>query len=326
MTEAHPIDPYLDVILHADMAEGTKKVYASQLRSVLHILTPKGGQPPSLSWVVCNPKPVLAKINKAYDNKRTKEGMVVAIKSLFKHVVGLKEKHPECYAKWKKAVANFIADFKHQRLQAEPTERERKNWVPWPKVLEAERDLSESAYGSWDHLLLAMYCLIEPLRQNYGDVRLAKKDLGNDCNFIVVPKSPGQPARLVLNHYKTAAKYGRFERELPTELWEVIEASLQEHPRDYLFVDSAGNPYAKQNSFTQYSNRTLAGIFGKKFTVSMMRHSYISNIDFNEEIPATLFEKAKNMTHSVAMQQMYRRKVEPMSEDEEDVRIVVVKE
>jgi hypothetical protein len=43
--------------------------------------------------------------------------------------------------------------------------------------------------------------------------------------------------------------------------------------------------------------------------VSLLRHSFISSTDFNEATPKELIQKAKNMTHSLLMQQMYRRRL-----------------
>jgi hypothetical protein len=55
----------------------------------------------------------------------------------------------------------------------------------------------------------------------------------------------------------------------------------------------------------------LEKLFGKKFTVGLLRHSYISEgIDFTKSLPGELFDAAKHMRHSIAQQHLYRRKVE----------------
>ncbi|NBS69140.1 hypothetical protein EBT31_09535 [bacterium] len=91
----------------------------------------------------------------------------------------------------------------------------------------------------------------------------------------------------------------------------IIHESLRQNPRKFLFVQDNGEPYRRRNSFTKFSNRVLERIFGRNFTVSMIRHSFISEgIDFNKSPPGQLFDIAKNMHHSVAMQQLYRRHVD----------------
>ena len=90
----------------------------------------------------------------------------------------------------------------------------------------------------------------------------------------------------------------------------LIRESLRRRPRKFLFDQEDGTPYLKRNSFTKFSNRVLERLFGKKFTVSMMRHSFISEgVDYNESTPGALFETARHMHHSIAQQQLYRRKV-----------------
>ena len=75
-------------------------------------------------------------------------------------------------------------------MSAELTERERVSWVDWSEVVAAERELRETEYASWDHLMLAMYSLIEPVRQNFGNVALLESDPGGAqaVNFIVMPR------------------------------------------------------------------------------------------------------------------------------------------
>jgi integrase len=314
-------DPYYDHIRGADISDKTKESYINAIKAVQKLMTTSSGKTPPLSWIVCNPVPVIKKMNVVYTNVRTKKTMLSAIKALFKHVRGLKEKSPECYAKWDGAYRKVETVAMDQMLSGEPTAREKQNWVPWEEVRAMEIALADSQYGSFDHLLLAMYCLIEPLRQNFGDVKLCKKDLGcDDKNFLILPKGV-----LVLNKYKTARRYGRYERELPGPLMDIIHESLRQYPREHLFVGSDGGPYTSQNGFTQFSNKTLRRIFGKRFTVSMMRHSFISGLDFNREVPASLFEKAKNMAHSLTTQQMYRRKVQA-EEVQPVTKIIVIKE
>jgi integrase len=148
---------------------------------------------------------------------------------------------------------------------------------------------------------------MEPVRADYGNVALVDRPLPGG-NYIVMPTHT-----LVLNEYKTKTKYGTFHRNVPQELMDIIRLSLQRHPRQYLFVDESGRPYELQNSYTKFANRLLKNIFGKSVTISLLRHSFISGIDFNRTTPAQLMEISHNMMHSMVMQQLYRRQVEPSS-------------
>lgn len=319
-TPTHLEDPMTARILAADIAPKTKESYLSSLRTLRQIMRGRGGgeeseaegDGPGLEWIACNPHDVLRRIVRTYSNAGTRRRLVAAVRGLFKYGGDLKERRPECHARWGRALEKLDAAQRERQLSAEPSKRERDNWVAWPRVLEKERQLAATDFGGFDHLLLAMYCLIEPLRQNFGRVRIyraapAEASSGENENHLVL--TPGGRGTLVLADYKTSKKYGTFRRDLPPELVAVIEKSLERFPRRYLFVDVEGNPYVHQNSFAKFSNRTLKKLFKKNFTVSLVRHSFISGLDFNEEVPAALFQKAKNMTHSIGMQQHYRRKV-----------------
>lgn len=297
----------VDGILNSQLSEPSKTQYMEKLA----LLTKMVGKP--LSWVVDNPKPVIAAISKRYAADLTRRAFVAAIKAVYHHNPELKSAKAQEYDEYTEFQNRLSQAVSDRYMSAEPTEKERANWVPWPEVLAKEQELARTEYGSYDHLLLAMYCLIEPLRQDYGALRiLVEREPAAEShgNFLVIARNVSW-GKLVLNSYKTARKYGTFTRDLPPRLLAIIRASLLAHPRAYLFVDESGAPYRKANSFTQFSNRTLRRIFKKQFTVSLMRHSHISNIDFNSSTPGELFEKSKNMAHSISTQQLYRRRVEP---------------
>lgn len=305
-----PSPPSLvDGILQAEsLTESSKGQYLEKLAT----LTKLTGKP--VEYLVDHPREVVGIIRQRYACPLTQRAFIVAIKALFHHNEPLKVSKPEPFQQYTEFQNEMSQSVNERYMAAEPSDKERRNWVAWPEVLAKERELAAREYGSSDHLLLAMYSLIEPLRQDYGALRILvdrEPPDGAKGNYLVI-SSDGSRGKLVLNTYKTAKHYGVFERALPTQLLAVIKASLIASPRAYLFVDESGQPYRKKNSFTKYSNRTLNKLFGKNFTVSLMRHSHISNIDFNASTPGELFEKSRNMAHSISTQQIYRRKVDPL--------------
>lgn len=301
--------PWIRAILDADLSQTTKDQYMRNL-SVLQKLSDRR----PLEDLIKYPRAAYARIESAYSNNQTKKAMVSAIKGLFKHVAGLKETYPAALDEWNvkfKALDKLIFD---QVASAQPSDRERENWVPWSDVVAKERELAQTRYASSEHLMLAMYTLIEPLRADFGVLKIVEKmppATEGTGNYLVM-QSNGT-GHLVLNSYKTSKKYGRFEREIPDALMNVVRASLSSQPRAYLFVDEHDKPYIKKNSYIRYANRIFAKIFGKNFTIRLLRHAFVSNLNFNASTPATLIGHSKMMLHSVGMQQMYRRHVGPDS-------------
>lgn len=298
-----------DGILRAEtLSESSKTQYLEKLAA----LSKHMGKP--LDYLVDHPAHVVQVLKQRYPGKPlTQRAYVVAIKALFIHNADLKVTKAEQFQQYSESQQEMSQEVTERYMSAQPSERERRNWVPWPEVLAKERELAAREFGSTEHLLLAMYCLIEPLRQDYGKLRVLvdrQPPDGAVGNYLVINPECTR-GKLVLNTYKTAKSYGRYERDLPPALLAVLKASLLAQPRAYVFVDDSGQPYRIKNSFTKFSNRTLQRIFGRNFTVSLMRHSHISSIDFNASTPGELIEKSRNMAHSLHMQQLYRRKVEP---------------
>lgn len=298
----------VDGILSATtLSESSKTQYLEKLATLSRLV----GKP--VEYLVDNPTPVIAAIVRRYPCPLTQRAFVAAVKAIF-HYNDLKVTKAPQYQEYTEHQTKMSKIITERYMAAEPSEKERTNWVPWEDVLEKEKTLAATEYGSDDHLMLAMYSLIEPLRQDYGALKILvdrPPPEGATGNYLSIARD-GSWGKLVLNKYKTAKKYGTFTRDLPLDLLNVIKANLIERPRAYLFVDDQGRPYHKTNSFTKMSNRTLRRIFGKSFTVSLMRHSHISNIDFNASTPGELFQKSRNMAHSISMQQLYRRRVDPL--------------
>lgn len=303
--------PLVDGILNAPaLSESSKTQYLEKLATLTRLV----GKP--VEYLVDNPSHVIAVISRRYPCPLTQRAFVASVKALFHHNGDLKVTKASQYQEYTEHQNKMSQTITERYMAAEPSEKERKNWVPWEDVLAKEKELAIVEYASDDHLLLAMYCLIEPLRQDYGALKiLVDKEPPEDAvgNYLAIARD-GSWGKLILNKYKTAKKYGTYSRTLPPELLRIIKTNLIAHPRAYLFVDDRGRPYHKVNSFTKMSNRTLRRIFGKNFTVSLMRHSHISSIDFNGSTPGELFQKSRNMAHSISMQQLYRRRVDPLPE------------
>jgi hypothetical protein len=296
------VHPWLDVISQADISQVSRETYIRNAGRVVALSNA------SLEQVIAYPKHVLKLIREKYPNAQSSKAMIASVKAIFKYNPDVKERFADAFEIWHEASKSLDKSITDRTATAEPTPRELRNWVPWTKIMEKQRELAQQSYGSTDHLALSMYTLIEPARADYGNVEI----------FAYVPDSDEAPAShmvlrksgsyLILTDYKTSKKYGVHRRDLPDELTSVITTNLRRYPRDHLFVDVSGNPYIK-NSFTKYINRVLERLFGCRITVSLLRHSFISSLDFNEKTPGELFQHSRHMMHSIGQQQLYRRKI-----------------
>ncbi|MGA1564270.1 MAG: hypothetical protein ACO35C_06645 [Pontimonas sp.] len=293
----------------SNLSEQTQNLYISQIQKIID----ETERP--VEWILSHPEETI----RMFDNlsESVKRNRLCAICSLFKHWPQAQSVLEEERARWCELHKTFTKRSAERIVNANATEREVVNWVPWKQVLKTEELLGKTEYASQRHLLLAMYTHIEPVRGDYGNVRIYMEEPQEpSCddekeNYIHLSASPGR-STLCLNRYKTCRKYGRFSRTIPDSLVAIVRKSLFDQPRDYLFVNTAGEPYTLNNSFVKFANRIFYGIFNKHMTISLLRHSFISAIDFNQSRPADLVQVSKNMMHSMAMQQFYRREIPEM--------------
>ena len=294
-------------IRKAPIAESSKKQYVDNLRTLVKLMDNA-----SLADLVSQPNRVIPAIAKRYESPHTRKSMVSAIKALLKHVPGLKVKYAAAAETYHQAFKEVDKKIFDDTASCVPSGRETAGWVKWEDIRAKQQSLERLDYASPDHLLLSMYTLIEPARSDYGKIKIVgdiQETSAPDQNFLVLPRNGAMKAVLVLKMYKTRGRYGTFKREFPENLVRIIRQSLANTPREYLFVDISGEPYENKNSFTKHANRAFHRIFGRGLSISLVRHSFISALDFNESTPAELIQHSKYMMHSIGMQQLYRRKV-----------------
>jgi len=167
--------------------------------------------------------------------------------------------------------------------------------------------------GSIQKLLLGFYTHIPPVRTDYFATELLSfEEQPTFPNYIQYNE---ERSYLVITDFKTSQFYKQITNELPLELHTQLLLSLKAHPRKYLFVNKFGNPFTR-NGFCQWAKQQLISIFKKGLTLTMIRHIYISNIDFNQSA-AVLTRIGEKMGHNITQQMLYKWKDQNnLSEDE----------
>jgi hypothetical protein len=167
-------------------------------------------------------------------------------------------------------------------------------------------------YGSLERLLLGFYTYLPPVRADYFTTEIVTfRQKPKEQNYIrlITPTL----AKCVLRDFKTKTKYERIENDIPSELNDELRYSLKEKPRDYLFVNASGEPFTR-NAFSVWSKRVLSKLFNTQMTLVIIRHLFISTIDFNKMSDTQLTELGNKMGHSISTQRTYR-----WIKDDEDV-------
>lgn len=155
-----------------------------------------------------------------------------------------------------------------------------------------------------DHLILSLYTMQPPRRNEYFDMLIAKSpsELDDKNNFILwTPKKK----EFIFQRYKTAKTYGVERFTIPTELQAVIKQYMKVRdqialPGNNNFLVKYGNlPFENSNDITRRLNRAL----GKNIGASMLRHIYLSE-KYGKTIKM-MEQDAEYMGHSTEEQRKY---------------------
>ena len=286
---------YIKAIMDARLSPISKRVYLQRLKVLMEELQM------NIQMLIKSPTEVLHWIQETYVSEQTRKSYISSILAVFRHNAGLKEDEKESYLEWYDAFAKVHSAIEERYKRNEPTQKQKDVYVPFQDVVKARDKLS---HGSYERLLLSFYTYLPPLRCDFNRVRICKDVQPKDePNYILV--NGGACCTLVLNEYKTQKGKDSYSKDLPKEVCDELTASLTAHPRDWLFVDKDKKPFSAK-SFTQWANRILARVIGKRMTVSMLRHSFINSLDFNKLTVKEKEDIARDMAHTVGTQDRYR--------------------
>jgi len=158
--------------------------------------------------------------------------------------------------------------------------------------------------GSIQKLLIGFYTHIPPVRADYFATQIIPfGELPTEPNYIF---HEAGKSRLVITDFKTSKIYKEISHDLPDELHRQLVLSLASSPRKYLFINKNGEPFTR-NGFTKWAGEQLFQLSQKGLTLTMLRHIYISSLDFNSP-PSMLIEIGKKMGHQLSQQMLYKWK------------------
>jgi hypothetical protein len=285
----------VDYLGQAALSPLTKQNYIDRIHALEKLMEK------SIFDIIKDASSSIERIRKTYPMETTRKMYSSVILSLFRHVPGLKLQLSKAYILWTEAFKEHDQAVEDRYKTNAPTDKQKAGYVAYDDIKAKRFELPE---GSMERLLLALYTDIYPLRADFNKVRLYKSLPSSlEPNYIHLKKTG---CKLYLNEYKTANKHGTYEKELPASLCEEIHDSLKEYPREWLFVNANKEPFELSNSFTHYVNNLLKKIFQRPLTISLIRHSFISTLDFNTLTIAEKEQIAKEMTHTTRLQDQYR--------------------
>jgi hypothetical protein len=148
-----------------------------------------------------------------------------------------------------------------------------------------------------DYVILSFYHLIPP-RRSLDLVKFKVRNIDkNKDNYM-------SGRKMVFNVFKTSKTYGTQTVDIPQRLKNIIDKWTRLHTNDYLIFNDNGTPMTS----AQLTHRLNKIFDGRKVSVNMLRHSYIT-YKVLPSMPAIkkLEQTAKDMGHSVDQQALYRK-------------------
>jgi integrase len=253
-----------------------------------------------VEYLTKHPKEVLEYLKDKDGSKR---------KTQLASLVVLTEKHPHTVELYRKQMLDDAHKYNDREKDQEKTETQKENWITQEelKTIYADLDkdnrplLSKTSLKPnefqrlQNFIILSLYVLQPPRRlQDYTEMRLKGEDKEKD-NYI-------NKTKFVFNKYKTAKAHGKEEVPINPKLKFILDKWKKLNPHDWLLVGITDNKF----SSSQLQQR-LNSILGKKASVNILRHSFLSDkykdIDIRE-----MEETATAMGHTKEQAMLYAKK------------------
>jgi benzoyl-CoA reductase/2-hydroxyglutaryl-CoA dehydratase subunit BcrC/BadD/HgdB len=266
-------DQYLETAL-VGKSESTRKTYVSTLAQCLKATKCKDSR--ALLIGRANTFRKLAKIWPVTNTLKKALSMLCCIVHANPKIL------PETTAKyWQKCLKDASDAVKKESDKNVVSEALQAKWMDYDDIMakvQALRKLGNehaSLKASKELVILAMYAFLTPKRADFGKLRIVDSvnELTATENGVVLPAN-GE-CKLVLNVYKTAKTYKQFVETLPSELVQVLRASLKAFPRSFILVGPRNKPLSDDNYATQVK-AVMDKHFDRKLSINDLRHIYLT--------------------------------------------------
>lgn len=312
--EDRPNSFYIDVMRSsAFLKDRSKKTYISSVSKILDVVKER-----SFHNVLFNPDKYGPLLEEAEIPDESKKTYLTTILTYFTYAE-YKALYKEYFNKWYTYFLRVKKTIVSRVINMIPTLRQNEADVEWPYVLKC---VDEMPKGGLDHLLMSLITLLPPRRQmDWARVRVYTqpdfKPEKADHNYITLYYNNPSPF-ILLSEYKTYKFFGKWYKKLEDPLLSLIRESIKMYPREWLFVNSKGNPFTV-DTFTVWSNRIIKRVVkNEKTSMNSLRHSFVTYIyraNRNMSL-ADIYRYSRDMGHSPVQQMGYKLSTEGVTQPE----------
>lgn len=182
---------------------------------------------------------------------------------------------------YRKEMLQDIKDYTDGMKDQEKSESQKENWVSKDDIMNLYNEHKQDAMACYKKNGLSMndlqtiqqYIILSllggvfiPPRRSLDYCCFKIKDVIKDSDNYIDKND------LVFNTYKTSKFYGEQKVPLPKELKSILTKWIKCNPTSYLLFDSNQGPLSSVKL-----NQRLNKLFGKKTSVNLLRHSYLTD-------------------------------------------------
>jgi len=282
------------------LSDSSVKTYTSIISNLYKYMKKTQDLDGCVEFFQKHPKDVLEYLKEKDGSKR---------KTQLASLVVLTEKTPAVEI-YRKKMLDDAHSYNDKEKDQEKTEAQKENWITQDELKTIYADLDKDTrpllskaslkpaefQRLQNFVILSLYVLQPPRRlQDYTEMKIKGEiDKAKD-NYI-------DKSKFIFNKYKTAKQHGKEEIAITPKLKFILDKWKKLNPHDWLLVGMTD----KKFSSSQLQQR-LNSILGKKASVNILRHSFLSDkykdIDIRE-----MEETARQMGHTKEQAMLYAKK------------------
>lgn len=264
------------------VTETTKKANANRMNLIKRLLKEDNFD------FVLNPSRTIKAIKKKYSNKNSQKTYISAVMSYVRDNV---EDNKILLDKYNKVHKQLREQVKSELSNNTKSDK----FIEWQDIIEYREELKENAQDAksfLDYLILSLYSYNPPLRSDYGQVKITKRNMKGTENLLIMGKNP----RFIIKSYKTAKTNGDIIIPVKGELLNIIKYWNDNYNSNPKFLLNMSD-----NQLVKNVQRILNNKFNKG-SINVLRKSYLTNVfnNFSDYSNADLEHITHLMGNSVS--------------------------
>ena len=258
----------------------------------------------SINWAADDPTKIIEWIKNKYSNLNTQRTKITIMSTMLMMIKNQK-KPAQIYKKEADKLQKQIEAITHKNLS---TPKEKINLLKWAEIKNIWKD---DRIHILDRVLMGLYTVIPPRRIEMGQLLTltnTTKNLNKNLNYLVVDKN-SNAKYIFMQKYKTINTYGKVKLVLSNKpdfvkLLQKYTICFDIKIGDPLFPTKKGNYHS---NFSKLLLEVFERNTGKKISVDLLRHSFITDFLSKKRTVEQKKQIAKSLGHSTTTLDNYDR-------------------